>query len=87
MVCHSDHQYLHHRLLPAIINFLSQSDEDSYHHRHQKNLDVPFWHIYQYLKLCSMPVLYYTITDVLHYLALQHQCCIVTCFPSMKYCL
>ena len=88
MVCHSGRQYLHHRLLlPAIINFLSQSDKDSYHHFHQKNLDVPFWQIYQYMELCSSPVLYCTITVVLHYLALQHHCYIVICVAPMKYCL
>ena len=32
MICHSDYKYLHQRLLPAIINFLSLSDEDSCHH-------------------------------------------------------
>ena len=30
MVCHSDCQYFHHSLLPAI-DFLSQSDENFYH--------------------------------------------------------
>ena len=48
--------------------FLSLSDEDSYHHLHQ-NLDVPF--------LCSSPVLHHQCV-VLHYLALQHQCCVTT---------
>ena len=50
MVCCSDYKYLPQRLLPVIINFLSQSDEDSYYHLHQKNLNIP--KIYQYLKLC-----------------------------------
>ena len=40
MVSHSDHQYLHHSLLPAIIDFLSQSDEHFYHHLHQKRVSV-----------------------------------------------
>ena len=35
----------------------------------KKNLDAPFWQIYQYLKVCSLPVLYCTTTVVLHYLA------------------
>ena len=87
MVCHSDCQYLHCSLLPAIIDFLSQSDENFYHHFHQKNLDVPFWQIYQNLKLCSLQVLYCITTVVVHYLAPQRQCCIVTCVASMKYCL
>ena len=39
MVCHFDRKYLHHRLV--IINFLSLSDEDSYH-LHQKSLDETF---------------------------------------------
>ena len=88
LLCHSGCQYLHHRLLPAIINFLSQSDGDSYHHFHQKNLDVPFWQIYQYMKLCLLPVLY-TVPPLLclHYLALQHHSCIVILVASMKYCL
>ena len=31
MLCHSDRQYLHHSVLPAlIIDFLSQSDENFY---------------------------------------------------------
>ena len=42
VVCPSDRQYLHERLLPAIINFLILSDERSYHHLHQKNLDIQF---------------------------------------------
>ena len=71
MVCHSDRQYLHHSLLPAIIDFLSQSDENFYHHLHQKSLDVRFKKIYQYLKLCSLPVLCCTTTVVLHFLASQ----------------
>ena len=49
----------------------------------KKNLNVPFWQIYQYLKLFSLPVLYCTITVVLHYLALQHSCCIVICVASV----
>ena len=40
MVLHSDRKYLHWRLLPAIINFLSQNDEVSYHNLQQKNLDI-----------------------------------------------
>ena len=40
MVFHSDCKYLNQRLLPAIINFLSLSYEDSYHHLHQKNLEL-----------------------------------------------
>ena len=28
MVCHFDCQYLYHSLLPAVIDFLSQSDEN-----------------------------------------------------------
>ena len=83
MVCHSDRQYLHHSLLPVIIDFLSQSDENFYHHLHQKNLDVPFWQIYQYLKLCSLPVLYCTTTVVLHYLAPQRQCCNLCCVDEI----
>ena len=85
MVCHSDRQYLHHSLLPAIIDFLSQSDENFYHHLHQKNLDVPFWQIYQYLKLCSLPVLYCTTTVVLHYLAPQRQCCNLRCVDEILF--
>ena len=42
MVCHSGRKYLFQRLLPAIINFLNLSDEDSNHHFHQNNLDVTF---------------------------------------------
>ena len=49
----------------------------------KKNLNVLFWQIYQYLKLFSLPVLYCTITAVLHYLALQHYCCIVICVASV----
>ena len=49
----------------------------------KKNLNVLFWQIYQYLKLFSLPVLYCTITVVLHYLALQHYCCIVICVASV----
>ena len=75
------------RLLHAIINFFSQSDDDSYNHLYQKKLDMPFWQIYQYLKLCSLPELYCTTATALHYLALQHQRCIVTCAASLKYCL
>ena len=40
MVLHSDRKYLHWRLLPAIINFLSQNDEVSYRNLQQKNLDI-----------------------------------------------
>ena len=36
MVFHSARKYLHQRLLPAITNSLSLSDEDSNHHLHQK---------------------------------------------------
>ena len=58
MVCHCDRQDLHQNLLPTITDSLSQSDEDFYHHLHQKNLDVLFWQTFQYLKFCSLPVLY-----------------------------
>ena len=85
MVYHSDRQYLHHSLLHAIIDFLSQGDENFCHHLHQKNLDVPFWQIYQYLELCSLPVLYCTATAVLH--VLHGNASVVTCVASMKYCL
>ena len=40
MVLHSDRKYLHWRLLPAIINFLSQNDKVSYHNLQQKSLDI-----------------------------------------------
>ena len=83
MVFPSDCQYLHHNLVPAIIGFLSQSDQNFCHHLHQKNLDVPFWYIYQYLKLCSLPVLYCTTTVVLHYLAPQRQCCNLCCVDEI----
>ena len=36
MVCRSGRQYLHHSLLPDLIDFLSQSDENFCHHLHQK---------------------------------------------------
>ena len=54
---------------------------------HQKNLDVPFWQVYECLKLCLLPVMYSTTSAVLHYPALQHQCRIVTCVavPGMFY--
>ena len=77
MVCHSDCKYLH---------FLSQSDEDPYHHLHQKKsgctilANLP-------AKLCLQPIVYCITTVVLHYLALQHQCCIVTCVALPKHCL
>ena len=87
VICPSDRQYLHERLLPAIINFLVLSDECSYHHLHQKNLDIQFWQIYQYLKSCSPPVLRCSTSVVLHYLALQHHLCIVTCAALRKHCL
>ena len=86
MVCHSDCQYLYHSLLPAIINFLIQSDDNFCHHLRQKNLDVPFQQIYQYLKLYLLPVLYCTTTVVLHYLAPQCQS-VKTGAVLMKYCL
>ena len=56
MVCHTDRKYLHQGLIHAIIKVFSQSDEDSYHHLYQKKLDISFFQIYQYLKLCSLPV-------------------------------
>ena len=40
--CHSDHKYIHQKLLRAIINYLSLSNEGSNHHLHQKNLNVLF---------------------------------------------
>ena len=84
MVCRSYRQYLHHSLLPpAIIEFLSQNDENFHHHLQQKNLDVPFWEICQYLKLCSLPALYCTTTVVLHYLAPQCQCCNLYCIDEI----
>ena len=66
MVWHSDTAYFHQRLLPAIINFLSLNNKDSYDHLHQKNLDVSshqtvFSHsILQYHKCCA--ALYCIIT-------------------------
>ena len=85
---HSGCKYVYQRLLHAINNFPSQCDEDFYNHLHQKHLDVPFWQIYQYLKLSLLPVLYCTTTVVFHSHALhfQHQCCIATCVDSLKYC-
>ena len=66
MVCHSDRQYLHHSLLPAIIDFLSQSNENFYRHLHQKNLDVPFWQIYQ------------QVFEIVFFVSivLYHHCCV-----------
>ena len=86
MICHSDCTYLHQRLLHGIIIFFSQSNEDSYHYLYQKNLNIPFWQIYQYLKLRALQKLYYTTTIVLHYLALQNHRCIVTCAALLKNC-
>ena len=74
MVCLSDRQYLHHSLQPAIIDFLSQIDENFYQYLNQKNLDVPFWQICQYLILCSLPVLY------------CHHCCAVLSCTAMPVC-
>ena len=79
MVCHSGRQYLHHRLLvPAIINFPSQSDGDSYHHFHQKNLAVLFWQIYQYI---------YEIVFATS-IILYHHCCAAPSFIAtpLLYC-
>ena len=85
MVCYSDRKYLYLRLLPTITNILSQNDENSWNHLQQNNLDIPFWQIYQYLRLCSLPVLYCTTTVLLYCLELEHQCCIVTYVASLKY--
>ena len=43
---------------------------------------IPFWQIYQYLKLHSLPVLYCTTTVVLHYLA-HCNASVVTCVVSI----
>ena len=80
MVCHSDCHCLHHSLLPAT-DF--QSDENFYHHLHQKDLDVPFWQIHQYFKLFLLPVLYCTTTAVLHFAPLQRQCCNLCCLDEI----
>ena len=83
MICHSDCQYLHHSLLPAIIVFLSQSDENFYHHRHQKNVRTI---------LANLPVfeIVYSASIVLHYHCCAALSCtatpVVTCVVSMKYC-
>ena len=74
MVCHSDCKYL--RQVSSIINFLSLSDGDSYHHLQQKHLDVAILPVFETVFAASI-VLYYQCV-VVHYLALQDQCCIIT---------
>ena len=50
-------------------------------------LDGPFWQVYQYLKLFSLPVLHFTTNVLLDLLAWQQQCCFITCDAWLKYCL
>ena len=80
MVCHSD------RSIFIRYNYLQLSTFGVWVMRilHQKNLDVPFWQVYECLKLCLSPVMYSTTSAVLHYPALQHQCRIVTCVASLE---
>ena len=42
MVCHSDCKYFQQRQLLTVITFPNLNDEDSFHHLHQKNVDIPF---------------------------------------------
>ena len=69
------------------IRQLSRIDEDCYQHLRQENLDVRVWQVYKYFKLCSPPVLHCTSNAMLRYLALQYQCCIITCVEQLEYCL
>lgn len=48
------------------------------------SIDKPFWQIYQYLKLRSRQVLHCISNVVLLCLALQQQCCMITCIASLK---
>ena len=70
-------------LLPAVINFLSLSNRDSYHHLHQKNLDISVLKIYQYLKLCWPSALYCTTSVALYYFELQVLYCNLCCVAEI----
>ena len=72
MVCHFDCKCFHQkRLLLAIINFLSLSDEDSYYHLHQKKSGFTFLAILPVFEIVYPSVFYYTTNVVLHNVALQ----------------
>ena len=65
-----------HQRLPAIISFLSMSDETPTHIFTKKNIDVPFLQIYQCY--CIAPPFLCLLS------ALQYQCCIASCVESIN---
>ena len=67
-------KYLYQRLLPAIINFLSMSDEGS-SPKESGCTVLASLPIFEILFVASIVL---TISVVLHYLALQHQSCVIT---------
>lgn len=87
MVFHSARKYLHQRLLPAITNSLSLSDEDSNHHLHQKKIWT--YHFGKFTSIRNCVCLHYCIVSptsvVLNHLALQHQCCAAAGIALLKF--